>query len=350
MTHEIAFDFGQSMTLKEAVMRTLVICAALLVLIFRAGGAEVAEPRVERLPGNPIIRPEMLPGADGENINGPSLIRVPSWVKNPLGRYYLYFAHHKGEYIRLAYADRLEGPWKIHAPGVLHLADAPGCRGHIASPDVIVDEARREIRMYFHGPARAEKGQKSFLALSPDGLTFKASDEILGLFYFRVFRHADAWYALAKGGMLYRSADGLTKFEPGPSVFPDGEARTGDMNGPGPRHVAVLREGDGLWVYYSSIGAAPECIRRARLDLTANWREWKVTASEDVVGPEREWEGAKLPVTASKAGEVKGLENALRDPAVFVDTDGRRYLLYSVAGESGIAVAELKATPSERLK
>ena len=42
----------------------------------------------------PIIRPEMLPGADGENINGPSLIRVPSWVKNPLGRYYLYVAHH----------------------------------------------------------------------------------------------------------------------------------------------------------------------------------------------------------------------------------------------------------------
>ena len=68
-------------------MRTLVICAALLVLIFRAAGAEMTAPRVELLPGNPIIRPEMLPGRDGENINGPSLIRVPAWVKNPLGRY-----------------------------------------------------------------------------------------------------------------------------------------------------------------------------------------------------------------------------------------------------------------------
>ena len=28
---------------------------------------------------NPIIRPEMLPGSDGDNINGPSLIRVPDW-------------------------------------------------------------------------------------------------------------------------------------------------------------------------------------------------------------------------------------------------------------------------------
>lgn len=194
--------------------------------------------------------------------------------------------------------------------------------------------------MYFHGPARAAEGQKSFLALSPDGLSFKASDEILGLFYFRVFRHDGAWYALAKGGMLYRSADGLTKFEPGPSVFPDGEARTGDLNGPGPRHVAVLPDGEGLWVYYSSIGDAPERIRRARLALTPNWREWKVAASEDVLRPERDWEGATLPVTASKAGAVKGRENALRDPAIFVDADGRRYLLYSVAGESGLAIAK----------
>jgi hypothetical protein len=298
--------------------------------------------RIERLPGNPIIRPEMLPGRDGENINGPSLIRVPAWVKNPLGRYYLYFAHHNGKYIRLAYADRLEGPWKIHAPGVLHLTNAPGCRGHIASPDVIVDETRREVRMYFHGPARAADGQKSFVALSPDGLSFKASEEMLGLFYFRVFRHADAWYALAKGGMLYRSADGLTKFEPGPSVFPEGEARTGDLNGPGPRHVAVLPDGEGLWVYYSSIGDAPERIRRARLALALNWREWKVAASEDVLRPERDWEGATLPVTASKAGAAKGRENALRDPAIFVDTDGRRYLLYSVAGEGGLAIAKFK--------
>ena len=320
----------------------LLLASALAVGSFGVKLSAAEAPRIERLPGNPIIRPEMLPGRDGENINGPSLIRVPSWVKNPLGRYYLYFAHHNGKYIRLAYADRLEGPWKIHAPGVLHLTNAPGCRGHIASPDVIVDETRREIRLYFHGPARTEEGQKSFVALSPDGLAFKAGDEILGLFYFRVFRHDGAWYALAKGGMLYRSTNGLTKFEPGPSVFPEGEARTGDLNGPGPRHVAVLPENGALWVYYSSIGDAPERIRRARLALTPNWREWKAAASEDVLRPERDWEGATLPVTMSKAGAVKGRENALRDPAIFVDTDGRRYLIYSVAGESGLAIAELK--------
>ena len=57
------------------------------------------------------------------NINGPSVIRVPSWVKAPLGKYYMYFAHHKGSYIRLAFSDAVAGPWTVHAPGVLSIVD-----------------------------------------------------------------------------------------------------------------------------------------------------------------------------------------------------------------------------------
>jgi hypothetical protein len=68
--------------------------------------------RAERFAANPIIYPGMpgLEGARGENINGPSLLRVPEWVERPLGKYYLYFAHHQGAYIRMAYADELAGP------------------------------------------------------------------------------------------------------------------------------------------------------------------------------------------------------------------------------------------------
>lgn len=58
----------------------------------------------KRLLNVPIIHPHM--GARiGDNINNPSIIRVPKWVKNPLGHYYLYFSDHKGQYIRMAYAD-----------------------------------------------------------------------------------------------------------------------------------------------------------------------------------------------------------------------------------------------------
>ncbi len=44
------------------------------------------EMKVHRLPGNPIIRPDM-DARMGGNINGPSLIRAPDWLENPLGRY-----------------------------------------------------------------------------------------------------------------------------------------------------------------------------------------------------------------------------------------------------------------------
>src|SRR6476659_450609 len=121
--------------------------------------------RAARLAANPIIRPNM-DRKMGDNINGPSLIKVPDWIERPLGRYYLYFAHHDGRYIRLAYADDLHGAWWTHAPGELQLADAHFA-GHIASPDVHVDHGYRQIRLYYHGSESASgtggarKGQGS---------------------------------------------------------------------------------------------------------------------------------------------------------------------------------------------
>lgn len=299
---------------------------------------------VRRFDQNPIIRPEMLPGNDGSNINGPSMIRVPDWLPSRLGRYYLYFAHHSGKHIRLAYADKVEGPWKVHTPGTLRLEEAPGCKGHIASPDVIVDEERRQIRMYFHGPAKTAPGQKTFVAVSTDGLRFKASDEILGIFYWRVFCWDNWWYAMGKGGLLYRSRDGLTNFEQGPNPFPGSELRDHNYNNAGPRHLALHRVGETLWIYYSSIGDSPERILRSRIELSPDWNDWKASPPEEVLRPETIYEGADLPVKPSVAGAMKGRAHELRDPGIFVDTDRRVYLLYSVAGESGIAIAELESS------
>lgn len=316
----------------------------LFAVAISAGAAGETQVKLRRFDRNPIIRPEMLPGNDGANINGPSLIRVPTWITNRLGNYYLYFAHHNGQYIRLAYADQLEGPWKIHAPGTLRLEEAPGCKGHIASPEVYVDQSRREIRMYFHGPAKAAPGQKTFVAISPDGLRFQASAENLGIFYWRVFRWNDWWYAMAKGGLLYRSRDGLKDFVPGPNPFPGSQLRDKDYNNAGPRHVALHPSGNQLWVYYTNIGDAPERIFRCHLELAGDWDTWRTSSPEEVLRPETEWEGAGLPLKNSAAGAVKGRENAVRDPAIFVEAD-RGYLLYSVAGESGIAIAELESAP-----
>lgn len=297
-----------------------------------------ASIQVRRFEENPIIRPEMLPEGDGTNINGPSLIRVPSWLPNPLGKYYLYFAHHSGSYIRLAYADSVAGPWTLYSPGTLQLDQAPDGQRHIASPDVLVDDDRKELRMYFHCPSKSVNAQMTYLARSKDGIRFAAEGVPLGLSYFRVFQRDGYWYAMAKPGTLYRSTDGASPFEAGPNPLAgltgcnDGIRRV--------RHVALDVREDTMDVYWTSIGDRPESILRATVDLRPDWTQWKASAPELVLKPEMTYEGADLPELPSKEGKTMVRVRAVRDPAIFKE-DGRTYLLYSVAGESGIGIAEL---------
>jgi hypothetical protein len=53
-----------------------------------------------------------------------------------------------------------------------------------------------------------------------------------------------------------------------------------------------------------------------------------------------EWEGVQQPLLPSRPGAIKGQVRQLRDPAFYTEGD-TRYLLYSVAGEQGIAIARL---------
>ncbi len=322
----------------------------------------MARYRAIRLPGNPIIRPGMDERM-GANIQGASVIRVPDWVPNPLGRYYLYFADHKGDYIRLAYADAPEGPWRVHAPGSLALADSlfpteplprsgdtdsgdrlpgrapPGTPGvpdpiedatipHIASPDVHVDQASRRIVMYFHGLA-GFRTQRSRVALSADGLAFRALPDLLGPSYFRVFRHGGWTYALAMPGIVFRSKDGLTGFERGPTLFPGTQ-----------RHTALRLRGDRLEVFWTRVGDVPESILLSEVDLSGDWMSWRAGAEALVLRPEADWEGAALPLAPSWRGAINLPVNQLRDPCI-LEENGRVLLYYAVQGEAGIAVADL---------
>ena len=282
----------------------------------------------QRLAHNPIIRPDM-DDRMGRNINGPSLIRVPDWLPDPLGQYYLYFAHHQGAYIRLAYADHLEGPWHIHTPGVLDLKDSYFSE-HIASPELRIDPARREIWLYFHGCCQPNPPrQVTRLAISQDGRHFVVRPEILGASYWRVFEWGGYHYALAMPGQLYRSKDGLTAFEEGPTLFT-----------PTMRHAALKLDGDILTVFYSNAGDCPERILMSTIELKPDWLEWRNSEPVTVLAPEMDYEGVDLPLVASARGAIHEPVRQLRDPCIFEEA-GRTYLLYSVAGEHGLALAEL---------
>lgn len=302
----------------------------------------------KRLVNKPIIHPG-LARTIGTNINGPSAIRVPDWIKAPLGRYYLYFADHRGDHIRLAHADEITGPWHVHEPGALHLEDsgfptrsselepparfrrsvASGdLRPHIASPDVHVDHVRRLIVMHYHGLER-DCSQTSRRTVSGNGLDFRDPQPTGADFYARVFEWRGVAYAAALEGWLYRSPDsGLS--------FPE-RTRLGD---PSTRHVAIFSFEGELFLVFSRIGDAPERLLVSRIFATANWRDWRLSDPLDLLRAETSWEGAGEPVSPSRVGPADGRVNQLRDPFVFSE-DNRLWLFYACAGESGLALAQL---------
>lgn len=325
-------------------------------------GVVDAPVKVTRLLDRPIIAPDTDPSI-GPNIQGPSLIRVPEWVSGRLGKYYLYFADHKGKYIRLAYADNLLGPWRVHVPGSLQLEGSflltepptgppeaietiretprpaflphdlivEATTPHIASPDVHVDERNRQIVMYYHGLNGLQQ-QVTRAATSTDGIRFAARPEILGRTYFRAFAHDGYTYAMSMPGQFYRSRNPLSEFVQGPLLF-----------NPQMRHSALLKRGTTLYVFWTQVGHAPESIMVSTIDLSTGWSAWTATPGVEVLRPERTWEGADAPVIASQRSTAYGHVNQLRDPAVF-EEGGRVFLLYAVAGESGIAIAEARFT------
>lgn len=345
---------------RSAFAAGVALAAAIVAGGYLSAQEGPAAVRVERLLDRPIITPDLHPSI-GPNIQGPSLIRVPEWVKGRLGTYYLYFADHKGRYIRLAYADDLLGPWRVHVPGTLRLEDShllteppyippdelarlragpppanmphdlavERTTPHIASPDVHVDEANRRIIMYYHG-LNGLGEQVTRAATSEDGIRFVARPEIIGRTYFRAFAHGGYTYAMAMPGQFYRSKDPLSGFEEGPRLF-----------NPDMRHAALLKRGSTLYVFWTQVGHVPERILVSTIDLAADWMRWSESSPVELLRPQHPWEGADAPLEPSRRSTAYGHVNQLRDPAVYVE-QGRTFLLYAVAGESGIAIAEVR--------
>lgn len=321
---------------------------------------------VNRLGDGPIIYPGME-GISGENIQGPALIKVPDWVENPMGKYYLYFAEHKGDYIRLAYADELTGPWTVYEEGSLHLSETnflaeppqltpeqeeqlplmaaqqgydpdsklghslieEATMPHIASPEILIDDENQQIIMYFHG-LRDVGIQTTGVATSKDGIHFEQMDvEDLGKSYMRIFEVDGTVYGIAMPGQLYKADDLFTGFTAGQSLL-----------NPNARHHDVMVVDDTLYIFWTQVGDAPEQIYVSTVDVSKPWEEWKVDQTAAIMKAEYDWEGADMPVEPSIRSTAYGRVNQLRDPYIY-EEDGQLYLLYAVAGESGIAIAEL---------
>jgi len=150
-------------------------------------------------------------------ITGPTVIRVPDWIPDsekthPDAVYYMYYAAHGSDDIRLAWAATITGEWHVFNRGdasnrawgtdgnytgaetlgagvldldlgelgVIWIDEDFGVDDHIASPDVIVDDVNERIILYFHGPMHkiiGRKGTGNFVATSKWGLNFNLLEE-----------------------------------------------------------------------------------------------------------------------------------------------------------------------------
>ena len=200
---------------------------------------------------------------------------------------------------------------------------------HVASPDVVVDHDSRKIWMAFHGLC-ADGAQLTRMAESNDGVGFTAHEPLVAFPYLRILpqRWNGQWLAMSMPGILYRSPD-LRAWESGPMLF-----------GNDFRHCALLRRDDVLHVFWTRVGDTPEHILRSTISLAGDWSSWTPSPPQSVLAPEHPWEGSELPLEASARGQVTTRVRQVRDPAILED-EGRVWLLYSIAGESGIAIAEL---------
>ena len=325
---------------------------------------------VTRLKEFPLISserfpPESNPGLPADtlaNINGPSVLRMPDWAPGKKAAMHLYFGHHKGDSIRLAFADRLEGPWKMWMDPILPLAeslflsadpspdpsmpepdwvdalDGDYLYAHVASPDVHIDEANQRLVMYYHGLLPGGD-QQTRLASSTDGINFMPREPLLGLPYFRATKLDGMIYLSMWEGRL-----GRTRSWEGPIDLAPKELLPDEITGAPDRqirHGHVFAHQGRLHLTFSRIGDAPEHLLHSELKPAEAWSDWGFGPVSEMLLPAPGWEGGDLPVAASVMGTVMERVNELRDPALFLD-QGQVWIAYCGGGESGIGIARVK--------
>jgi hypothetical protein len=343
---------------------------------------------------------------EADNINGPTLWKVPSWIDSGdradvTAVWYLYFAHHSGAFIRMAWAaDSVlddETVWTLYdtssdpevspkgvfdlGPNNKHwlLYSQAEVLGHVASPEILDDDDR--VLMVPHGGAGGQRmeglNQAAFLFQSPYGLNFNGSsgyDDEGGIEgyggidcqptteYARIFVVGGRTFALAGSGRLWRA--------PAADIWADGTLTWTEMTGySNPMARFYIRAGDvvsdvrhpfvyqrsgdtNLYVFWTCKYDGPESVFLTTIDTNSGSIDpvtWRAVGKRLILTPALAWEGVGYDIALSSPSNATGVRQ-LRDPHVTDDGAGTIYLTYSGAGEEAIGLATLTflAAPNTR--
>ena len=140
------------------IRHSLIPCC--LAILFLSGySAQGAGPLPKfTLEGVALEGKNLIFAPTGE-LERPSLIKMEGRVRNPLGKYYLYYSPHKHAGIGLVYSDSIEGPWKEYEGNPV-VKDA-------AIPDIRWIEAMGRFHLWAH-----RKNSQTEMWTSEDGLHF----------------------------------------------------------------------------------------------------------------------------------------------------------------------------------
>lgn len=310
-----------------------------------------------------------------QNVAHPALIRAPSWAHASIaGKAVLYFNAHHGSgdsnnVIQYSYADAFQGAaWSAPADttaAIATLATAisePGDGNHLASADVIVDDANETLVMCTHASFPVW-GHASCIWTSTVGVdsqvgidwTLANAGPIDGgsnqSTYMRFFRVGSSWFLIGNRGRVHISdetdlADVPTSDWTQQSLVPNLDTALGSVNA---RHCCprYRDNADGVQLLVSAYDDDPnERIRIVDVSTadTADSSTWSASNAREVLTPFYEWEWAYETPAVTGGGELDPPEqHKALDPCVWVDADGTEWLAYAT-GEAGIAVARMMAT------
>ena len=106
------------------------------------------------------LHPKNLSYAPTDQLIHPTIIKTDGRIKEPLGKYYLYYAPHKHIATSMAYSDSLDGPWTEYKGN-------PVVKGPSA-PEIRWIEEHRKFFLWGH-----RKNSQTELWTSKDGLHFE---------------------------------------------------------------------------------------------------------------------------------------------------------------------------------
>ena len=123
------------------------------------------------------------------------------------------------------------------------------------------------------------------VAYSKDGIEFRASESTLCPSYLRVVHTERGMVGMTMPGTLYFLSDWETGFEPVAELF--------NRNF---RHHALLPVRNWLFVFWTEVGEAPECIKVSLVDLDKPLDNDNVVHFGSLMKPELPWEGSEAPI------------------------------------------------------